>query len=691
MGNLLGKSAGKNVSITDKDRAILDLKVQRDKLKQYQKKILTVIDREVDVAKTHLRNGDKRRALIALKKKKYQIQLLDQTDTQLLNLEQLTNSIEYALVERDVLKGLEQGNSVLKEIHKEMSVEAVQKLMDDTADAIAYQNEIEQVLSAKLTEHDEAAIEAELDAIEEEQRVDLPSVPKNPLPKVQVPELTENVPPGQHAIKAQNHRTQKEPFREHESPEEKHIYKRDPDFPAVYNSVGRIQLSPTTISTSGHGSGMNELSCATNTTITNSSMNLTTSDYIPSYSFNPRPASTNHQRIPTSSPSIAACNIGSLRSGSYNSSQSPPKESDKYLPNFTLINLGADSLAPTTRTRQRSADYGSTYNNAFSNGGGGGGVGGGMFSSQQQAPPNQWSYIPRSVTPPISYNRNYSADEYGEQYSLPSHGSPIKNHQSSEAPPPANSVYDTARYSGMLAQSSSGGLVATSNPRDNGNQHDSSDNPFASQAQNHSTSTTVTVTGCPPALIPQLNSLLRKCGDMVEYQEGANWVRVVFRTRVEAEKAVEMLDGETAGGNRIAAQIKTPKASSIFMSTPCTSTDSSSRYSNGVGNLAQINGISFAAAQASSAGSSSADIPNNKNVLDSGKTASLSTTSPFRPVLMTRRRPSDCDAPLGIPVKRRKAQYLSTSNGADVDDVMNAVRTGSSNGWWQQAVDLFKW
>jgi hypothetical protein len=28
----------------------------------------------------------------------------------------------------------------LKEIHKEMSVEAVQKLMDDTVDAIEYQN-----------------------------------------------------------------------------------------------------------------------------------------------------------------------------------------------------------------------------------------------------------------------------------------------------------------------------------------------------------------------------------------------------------------------------------------------------------------------------------------------------------------------------------------------------------------------
>ena len=42
-------------------------------------------------------------------------------------------------MERDVLYGLKQGNAALKEIHKEMSLDAVEKLMDETAEAIAYQ------------------------------------------------------------------------------------------------------------------------------------------------------------------------------------------------------------------------------------------------------------------------------------------------------------------------------------------------------------------------------------------------------------------------------------------------------------------------------------------------------------------------------------------------------------------------
>ena len=49
-----------------KIRAILDLKTQRDKLHQYQRRITVLTDRETDIAKQMLAQGDKKRALIAL-------------------------------------------------------------------------------------------------------------------------------------------------------------------------------------------------------------------------------------------------------------------------------------------------------------------------------------------------------------------------------------------------------------------------------------------------------------------------------------------------------------------------------------------------------------------------------------------------------------------------------------------------
>jgi charged multivesicular body protein 6 len=116
------------------------MKNQRDKLHQYQRRITVLTSRETAIAKEMLARGDKPRALLALRRKKYQESLLAKTDAQLEQLEKLTGSVEFALVQKDVVFGLQQGTKVLNEIHKEMGgIEHVEKLMGETADAIAYQ------------------------------------------------------------------------------------------------------------------------------------------------------------------------------------------------------------------------------------------------------------------------------------------------------------------------------------------------------------------------------------------------------------------------------------------------------------------------------------------------------------------------------------------------------------------------
>lgn len=121
-------------------RAILDLKNQRDKLHQYQKRIIVLTDRETAIAKECLARNDRKRALLALRRKKYQETLLAKTDAQLAQLEQLTSQVEFALVQKDVLFGLQQGTQVLQAINKEMGgLAAVEKLMGETEEARAYQ------------------------------------------------------------------------------------------------------------------------------------------------------------------------------------------------------------------------------------------------------------------------------------------------------------------------------------------------------------------------------------------------------------------------------------------------------------------------------------------------------------------------------------------------------------------------
>ncbi|GFF22993.1 charged multivesicular body protein 6 [Aspergillus udagawae] len=168
--------------ISAQDRAILDLKNQRDKLRQYQKRITVLTDRETAIAKECLARDDRRRALLALRRKKYQETLLSKTDAQLEQLEQLTSQVEFSLVQKDVLFGLQQGTKVLQAINKEMGgIEGVEKLMGETEEARAYQEEISQMLAGQLSNQDEDEVEDELEKLRQEtEAITLPKVPTAP-------------------------------------------------------------------------------------------------------------------------------------------------------------------------------------------------------------------------------------------------------------------------------------------------------------------------------------------------------------------------------------------------------------------------------------------------------------------------------------------------------------------------------
>ncbi|XP_034047060.1 charged multivesicular body protein 6-like isoform X3 [Thalassophryne amazonica] len=133
------------------------LKQQRDKLKQYQKRVMLQLEKERLLAKQLLKDGRKEKALLLLKKKIYQYRLLDKTESQISNLECMVQDIEFMQIEMKVIEGLKVGNNCLKSMHEIMSIEDVERIMDETQESIDYQRG---------------------------EAVTLPEVPTEPLPEV---------------------------------------------------------------------------------------------------------------------------------------------------------------------------------------------------------------------------------------------------------------------------------------------------------------------------------------------------------------------------------------------------------------------------------------------------------------------------------------------------------------------------
>lgn len=92
----------------------------------------------------------------------------------------MVHDLEFAQVELRVVDGLKIGNAALKKLHDLLSIDEIEKIMDETREGIEKQKEIDDILSGELTENDETEVEAELDillATEFEEKA--PKVPKD--------------------------------------------------------------------------------------------------------------------------------------------------------------------------------------------------------------------------------------------------------------------------------------------------------------------------------------------------------------------------------------------------------------------------------------------------------------------------------------------------------------------------------
>ncbi|OQV19577.1 putative Charged multivesicular body protein 6 [Hypsibius exemplaris] len=180
MGNLFGTS--KNVSrVTEHDRAVLQLKVQRDKVRQYQRRIEVTMEKERQLAKRLIQEGKKDKAKLMLRKKRFEEQQLTKAEVQLEQLDSLLMNLEFTQIEQQVIQGLKIGNECLRKLHETFKLEDIEKILDESREGIEYQRDIDSLLSGSITTEDDDVVEEEFAQMFADQ---FPEVPKEDLEEI---------------------------------------------------------------------------------------------------------------------------------------------------------------------------------------------------------------------------------------------------------------------------------------------------------------------------------------------------------------------------------------------------------------------------------------------------------------------------------------------------------------------------
>ncbi|CAG7998421.1 unnamed protein product [Penicillium salamii] len=149
--------------------AILTLREQLDMLQKRERHLESQISDQDAVARKNI-NSDKNAAKNALRRKKVHEKNLEQTTAQIMQLEQQIYSIEAANINHETLAAMKQAGAAMKQIHGGMTLEDVDKTMEQLQDQHALSAEIgSAITSVPIGEQpDEDELDAELEGLEQE-------------------------------------------------------------------------------------------------------------------------------------------------------------------------------------------------------------------------------------------------------------------------------------------------------------------------------------------------------------------------------------------------------------------------------------------------------------------------------------------------------------------------------------------
>ena len=181
MGKLCEKSH--SPLINQEEKALLDCKMTRDKIKTYIKRLERNANLKKEKAKDALRAKNKDRAKYNLKLSKMYQEQIKTADAQLTMLEEQIANIEQATTQRDAMKVLEKGNEVLKNLQSECNIEKWEKISEDMQDIKDQQDEINQFFRDRNMNDVDDDVEEEMTKLMESEKNDieneLPSANKN--------------------------------------------------------------------------------------------------------------------------------------------------------------------------------------------------------------------------------------------------------------------------------------------------------------------------------------------------------------------------------------------------------------------------------------------------------------------------------------------------------------------------------
>lgn len=143
------------------DKAVLQVKVSRDRLKKYQNRLEADNERETKLAIKLAKEGKKDRAKLVIKAKKAREAMIAKADGMLTTLQKQLDNLEQAKLTADLAESLRMTNGVLKEMNEKLTVEMVEELMDENAEQADKIKEVSELLGTSMSEQDQQDAEEE--------------------------------------------------------------------------------------------------------------------------------------------------------------------------------------------------------------------------------------------------------------------------------------------------------------------------------------------------------------------------------------------------------------------------------------------------------------------------------------------------------------------------------------------------